>query len=216
MTYARFASSSIRPGKLRLLSLLPVILLLPCLPWRFTSVNLRGTTAFFLAWLGVFKLLLLSFGVGPLSPHLPLPTFIAISSLPVKIQTSCHPKSDTDPSLIPFCIKLALLVLLTPIYRHKSQIHPWAVLALYSLYTYLILDLILSITKFSVGTLLGLTLEPQANDPFKSDSLQDFWGRRWNLMVTGILRPSVYDPVRSRSGAGAGVVAAFIVSGANA
>lgn len=26
--------------------------------------------------------------------------------------------------------------------------------------------------------------------------MQDFWSRRWNLMVPSILRPSVYEPVR--------------------
>ncbi|KAM7270055.1 hypothetical protein ACFE04_029269 [Oxalis oulophora] len=43
--------------------------------------------------------------------------------------------------------------------------------------------------------LLGLDLEPQFDEPYLSTSLQDFWGRRWNLMVTSILRPTVYDPV---------------------
>ncbi|KAK4360075.1 hypothetical protein RND71_022304 [Anisodus tanguticus] len=39
-------------------------------------------------------------------------------------------------------------------------------------------------------------LEPPFDEPYKTSSLQDFWRRRWNLMVTNILRPTVYDPVR--------------------
>ncbi|WJX49712.1 hypothetical protein P8452_36110 [Trifolium repens] len=37
-------------------------------------------------------------------------------------------------------------------------------------------------------------LEPQFNNPILATSLQDFWGRRWNLMVTSIMRPTVYEP----------------------
>ncbi|KAF2294445.1 hypothetical protein GH714_011461 [Hevea brasiliensis] len=47
--------------------------------------------------------------------------------------------------------------------------------------------------------LLGLELEPQFNEPYLSTSLQDFWGRRWNLMVSSILRPTVYEPLLKTS-----------------
>ncbi|XVF75236.1 hypothetical protein PTKIN_Ptkin13bG0171100 [Pterospermum kingtungense] len=46
--------------------------------------------------------------------------------------------------------------------------------------------------------LLSLELEQQFNEPYLSTSLQDFWGRRWNIMVTRILRPTVYEPVLNR------------------
>ncbi|KAL6287644.1 hypothetical protein ACE6H2_012034 [Prunus campanulata] len=65
----------------------------------------------------------------------------------------------------------------------NGQIHPKAMLLLYSLHIYLLLELI-----------LAFELEPQFNEPYLSISLQDFWGRRWNLMVTSILRPTVYEP----------------------
>ncbi|KAJ6385248.1 hypothetical protein OIU77_028436 [Salix suchowensis] len=45
--------------------------------------------------------------------------------------------------------------------------------------------------------LLGLELEPQFNEPYFATSLQDFWGCRWNLVVTSILRPTVYEPIRA-------------------
>lgn len=41
---------------------------------------------------------------------------------------------------------------------------------------------------------VGSKLEPQFDEPYLSTSLQDFWGRRWNIMVTSILRPTVYSP----------------------
>ncbi|OMO76945.1 putative acyltransferase [Corchorus capsularis] len=46
-----------------------------------------------------------------------------------------------------------------------------------------------------VRVFLGVELEQQFNEPYLSTSLQDFWGRRWNIMVTSILRPTVYEPV---------------------
>ncbi|XVF77322.1 hypothetical protein PTKIN_Ptkin14bG0033700 [Pterospermum kingtungense] len=64
-------------------------------------------------------------------------------------------------------------------------------------------------------------LSPQSNEPYLSTSLQDFWGRRWNLMVTRILHPAVYDPIRRISTRILGpkwaslpaVLGAFVVSG---
>ncbi|OVA06585.1 hypothetical protein BVC80_1287g27 [Macleaya cordata] len=72
-----------------------------------------------------------------------------------------------------------------------------------------------------VRFLIGLDLEPQFDDPYLSTSLQDFWGRRWNLMVTSILRPTVYEPLRyicthifgRRWAPLPGVVSTFFVSG---
>ncbi|KAF5200105.1 Acyl-coa--sterol o-acyltransferase [Thalictrum thalictroides] len=75
--------------------------------------------------------------------------------------------------------------------------------------------------KTMVQSFLGLEIEPQFNKPYLASSLQDFWGKRWNLMVTSILRPSVYYPVVrvfsrwiGKSWAQKfGVFATFIVSG---
>ncbi|CAH2069867.1 unnamed protein product [Thlaspi arvense] len=69
---------------------------------------------------------------------------------------------------------------------------------------------------------LGCDLEPQSNEPYLATSLQDFWGRRWNLMVPAILRPAIYDPVRqiaqrklnSDQARFLAVLATFLVSGA--
>ena len=72
--------------------------------------------------------------------------------------------------------------------------HPKVILFLYSLYIYLILDIILATTRALARALKGLELEPHFDEPYLSSSLQDFWGRRWNLMVSSILRTTVYKP----------------------
>ncbi|OVA00558.1 hypothetical protein BVC80_9087g52 [Macleaya cordata] len=63
-------------------------------------------------------------------------------------------------------------------------------------YLYIGLEFLLTIIAAITATLLNLEIEPLFDEPYLSTSLQDFWGRRWNLMVTNILRPTVYIPIR--------------------
>ncbi|KAE9591510.1 putative long-chain-alcohol O-fatty-acyltransferase [Lupinus albus] len=77
--------------------------------------------------------------------------------------------------------------------------HPKFKLFLYGLETYMGLEFILASISLLVRKLLGIELEPQFNKPYLSTSLQDFWGRRWNLMVNKILHPTIYKPVMNVS-----------------
>ncbi|MBA0809789.1 hypothetical protein Gohar_025411 [Gossypium harknessii] len=69
--------------------------------------------------------------------------------------------------------------------------------------------------------MFGLEIEPQFHEPYLSTSLQVFWGRKWNLMVTSILRPTVYYPMRristrlvgSRWTSLPAIITVFVVSG---
>lgn len=211
MAYARFAAGRTTPGLRRLITLLPAIIPLVFLPLSFSSLHLRAISGFFLTWLAIFKLLLLSFDAGPLSPSLLFLTFLPVAVLPVKIRpisTSFKP-----PRLLPAAIKALLLSIIIPFYSYRDHIPHYFLLAMYCLHIYLALELVLASAALIAGGLMGLDLEPQFNAPYLSTSLQDFWGRRWNLMVTAILRPSVYCPVRARWGTGTGVLATFLVSG---
>jgi len=51
------------------------------------------------------------------------------------------------------------------------------------------------------------------NPIFESSSPSDFWGRRWNLVIHGILKRGVYKPVRTRYSRWAASLAAFVASG---
>lgn len=213
MSYARFASRKTPPGVRRLLALLPAILPLFFLPLSFSSIHLRGISGFFLAWLAVFKLLLLSFAAGPLSPSLLLRVFLPVAALPVKIRRPIS-SSVKPPHFLPTAIKALLLSLLISLYSYRDRFPHHLLLAIYCIHIYLSLELVLATAALIAGGIMnGFDLEPQFNAPYLSTSLQDFWGRRWNLMVTGILRPSVYDPVRRRWGRAAAVMATFLVSG---
>ncbi|CAN6850222.1 unnamed protein product [Brassica oleracea] len=83
------------------------------------------------------------------------------------------------------------------------------------------LEIVLMLVKLLVFIIFGCDLEPQFNEPYLATSLQDFWGRRWNLMVTQLLKPAIYIPVRrlcngrmsSDHARFLAVMATFIVSG---
>ncbi|CAM6128959.1 unnamed protein product [Calypogeia fissa] len=70
------------------------------------------------------------------------------------------------------------------------------------------------------ASMVGTELQPVFDNPFWSDSLGDFWGQRWNLIVINLLRVSVYEPMlrmrgRKSSIFGRGICTGttFLVSG---
>ncbi|XP_028776345.1 acyl-CoA--sterol O-acyltransferase 1-like [Neltuma alba] len=113
-------------------------------------------------------------------------------------QTETYPnstiarKSYITPLQYP--IKAILVAIMVKIYDYSDLIHPNFILGLYALHIYFLLELSLAVAAAMARAVLGMELEPQFNNPFLSSSLQDFWSRRWNLMVTRILRPTVYEP----------------------
>lgn len=220
LCYCCLIGKIIPKGASRLLCLLPVVCLFTLLPLNLHSMYLGGTTAFFIAWLANFKLLLFAFGNGPLSsPSLSLPRFLAVACLPIKIEQNPPPKSYLNghnnkqnpyqtPSVnnemktkkghqtpVNYAIKIVAFALLLRAYDYSEHIHPTVMLVLYSFHIYIFLEIMMAVMAALARALLSLELEQQFDEPYLSTSLQDFWGRRWNIMVTGILRPSVYEPV---------------------
>ncbi|WCJ17979.1 MBOAT (membrane bound O-acyl transferase) family protein [Euphorbia peplus] len=278
LSYCYSIGKVTKQGSTRLFFLLPIISLFLLLPLYLCSIHLGGMTAFFIAWLANFKLLLFAFGLGPLSsdPSISLLRFLLLACFPIKIQYNppqyshlyvqnkenlsqiSHPnvqnnqnpsqkshlyvQNDENPSQKshlyvhykenPFqkihpnvqnkenpsqnsenkkypidqnpqkstfpnyaLIKLIILVMIIRMYAYREFIHPNSILVLYSLHIYIYLELLLAILAVVARAVLGFELEPQFNEPYKSTSLQDFWGKRWNIMVSSILRPTVYDPL---------------------
>ncbi|KAK3432175.1 hypothetical protein EUGRSUZ_E03930 [Eucalyptus grandis] len=206
LVYCRHVAKLVAAGPRRLLLFLPVILLFLLLPLRLTTISLGGLTAFFVAWLSNFKLLLLACGKGPLAPPLSLPLFVAVASLPIKIGPSTgsagakNGGGDGLKSPANYVTKCLFVAALFPLYQRSDYVHEKVMMMAYSIHMYIGLEVALAAVGAAAGRLIGAAVEPQFDEPYLSTSLQDFWGRRWNLMVTSILRPSVYDPVRSASG----------------
>ncbi|KAL1567761.1 acyl-CoA--sterol O-acyltransferase 1-like [Salvia divinorum] len=220
--YIHKVAQIIPTGNSRIIAIFPVIILFLLLPLNFTSIHFAGITSFFISWLSTFKLMLLTFNQGPLSSHPPIPLslFIPLACFPIKIQ---QPSQTKKPHKSPLnhVIKITILALLIRVYAYKAHIHPHIILLCYSLHMYLMLEMILSLFAAVVRALVRVELEPHFNEPYLATSLQDFWGRRWNLMVSNILHPTVYRPVRSVAGrlglsrwaAIPAVLATFLVSG---
>ncbi|CAF2328011.1 BnaA10g09620D [Brassica napus] len=221
VSYCYYVSTRIKPGALRLLSVLPVIALFLFIPLFFSSVHFSGASAFFFTWLANFKLILFSYDKGPLYP-LPqnLPRFIFFTCFPIKPQQ--NPKSQNQIPKWVFAIKVLIFGVLLHTYDYKQHLSFTTLLVIYSLHIYLELEILLMLVKVWVFMFLGCDLEPQSNEPYLATSLQDFWGRRWNLMVPAILRPAVYNPVQrlaewkmsSDHARFLAVLATFLVSGA--
>ncbi|GAA0158585.1 acyltransferase [Lithospermum erythrorhizon] len=205
ITYCYFASKIIPKGKSRLLAFLPIISLFIYLPFTLHSTHLGGTTTFFITWLTNFKLLMFTYNVGPLAdPSITtLFHFVAIACLPIKIIEKNNPIDDSiqkgKKSTLHYAIKVLFMAMFLKVYDYTNLIHPRIIMFIYSIHTYLLLEIILVICASLARGLLNVEVEPQFQEPFLSTSLQDFWGRRWNLMVTRILKPSVYIPVLKSS-----------------
>ncbi|XP_050218889.1 probable long-chain-alcohol O-fatty-acyltransferase 5 [Mercurialis annua] len=193
LCYCYYIASKLPKGPFRFFSLLPVFYLFIILPLNLTTFHFGATSAFFFIWLANFKLLLFSFNQPPFSP---IPAsffhFISLIFLPVK------PKNNQfhNPNLILFSVKILIVAILFHLYSYKQFLHRYLILACYCLHLYLELEIILAVSAIPARAVFGFDLEPQFNEPYLATSLQDFWGRRWNLMVTGILRPTIYFPIR--------------------
>ncbi len=79
------------------------------------------------------------------------------------------------------------------------------------------LSLILHFGIFSLATAfwraLGFPAEELFRAPWRSQSLAEFWSRRWNLGFSEMIAIVVHRPVAARFGRRAGIAAAFLVSG---
>ncbi|KAI3823824.1 hypothetical protein L1987_05267 [Smallanthus sonchifolius] len=217
-------SKSIAPGTKRLCAFFPIFCIFFYLPLLLTSVHFSGTISFFITWLATFKLLLFAFDKGPLysDPPLPVSRFILTACVPIKIShKSTQVNGKGSKSIINYSVKFMVFVLLLKVYEYVGYFHPLVKMALFCVHIYVVLDLGLAVVAYAARAILGLELEPHFDEPYLATSLQDFWGKRWNLMVTGVLHPTVYLPVRSVSGRYLrkelapfpAVIASFIVSG---
>ncbi|KAJ8440168.1 hypothetical protein Cgig2_003493 [Carnegiea gigantea] len=131
-----------------------------------------------------------------------------------------YPKNPSEKSLWNYIVKAIIVALFLQIYDHSQQIPQMILWIIYFLHMFFVLEIVSASLAKLATFFLGLQLEPQFNKPLLSTSLQDFWGRRWNLMVNSIIRPTVFQPIRDLTLRPLGpllatylaVMAAFVVS----
>ncbi|OWM81330.1 long-chain-alcohol O-fatty-acyltransferase-like [Punica granatum] len=201
--YCYSAVSQIPKGTMRLLALLPIFFFLTVLPLKLSSFHLGLLAVTSLTWLCNFKVLLFAFDKGPLAESRNLLHFISVACLPVKPQSPAdrtHAQSRDAlvmPRNVLLAIKVVLLALIFKAYAYRPLMHPYLASALYCVQVYLQAELLMAIFVIPARALIGPELDPQFNEPYLATSLQDFWGHRWNLFVSGLLRATVYHPARS-------------------
>jgi hypothetical protein len=61
--------------------------------------------------------------------------------------------------------------------------------------------------------LLGVPVEKPWVNPAAATSLRDFWGRRWNRLMSGLLRDLLFTPLARSVGVVAAAMAVFVYSG---
>ncbi|KAJ1398855.1 Wax synthase [Sesbania bispinosa] len=205
LCYCYGISKVVPRGFPTLLAIVPIMCLFLALPMSLHSVHLCGTFAFFISWLANFKLLLFAFDKGPLSSSsLSLKQFMVFASFPVKIQnpksqdeaTSTSTSSFEKTNQLKYTIKGLVFAGVLRAYSYNNYMHPVVLYCLYCIHIYVMLEFMLAMIAVLARTLLGIELEPQFNEPYLSSSLQDFWGRRWNLMASTILQSTVYQPTK--------------------
>ncbi|KAJ4847440.1 hypothetical protein Tsubulata_030683 [Turnera subulata] len=204
LAYCHLVSSNISKGKFRLLSITPIIFVFTILPTFLTFLLPNAIATLFFTWMANFKLLLFAFGQGPLASddHQPksLIQFISIACLPIKIKRNgSNPTSKRSPKL-PLNWPTKFLILAISVGLHDYMelfVHPKIVLLSYCGLVYLVVDIIFGACNTIVHFILNVDLEQPSDEPYLATSLQDFWGRRWNLMITNLLRHTIFNPVRS-------------------
>ncbi|CAH8314254.1 unnamed protein product [Eruca vesicaria subsp. sativa] len=201
VSYCYYIPSKIKAGTPRLLSILPVCVQLFVFPMLFSSPLLIFTIMFTLTGMGTFKLILFAFDKGPLFP---LPTslfrFMCFTLFPIE-RLRKNPKfQSTSPTWV-FSTKVAICAMMLMLHMrgYKHNLPTIMLWVLYPLYFYLSLEISLNTIKFLLTIILGCDLEPVFDEPYLATSLQDFWGRRWNPMVSSLLRSAIYAPLVGKS-----------------
>ncbi|KAK9051780.1 hypothetical protein SSX86_028408 [Deinandra increscens subsp. villosa] len=202
--YCFFVGKIVPKGLPRLLTILPVVILFLTIPLSLTSVHSIGVVSFFISWLANFKLILFAFEKGPLSqPSIPLLRFFAMACFPINITQSKKPFSNPknpNKGVLIYATKGALLAFFIRIYHnHHNVMNPMLAWIFFGLSIYLMLELLVTLSAKTVSMFLRVELDPQFDEPYLATSLQDFWGRRWNVMVNRILHPTIYDPILNLS-----------------
>ncbi|WOH09746.1 hypothetical protein DCAR_0729204 [Daucus carota subsp. sativus] len=81
------------------------------------------------------------------------------------------------------------------VYAYRESIHPVLRVHIYTYYMCIILEMEAVTIAMLAQWLLKMDLEQPFNEPYLSTSLRDFWGRRWNLISTKILRSTIFSPI---------------------
>ncbi|KAI3851155.1 hypothetical protein MKX03_021513 [Papaver bracteatum] len=227
LTYCYFVSRNTPKGFPRLLTVLPVIYIFTLIPLNLSSFHLTFVLGYYISWLASFKLVLFSFDKGPLSsdPTLassssPSPMtfllFLGIACLPIQVRQSSQ-SSVHFHALYYYVLEGFFIGLVFYLYGYLEQYQnkPNFIISnfLYLFHTCFCAELSLVIYAVLARLLLDVDVDAPFGDyVFLSTSFSDFWGKRWNVMTSRILKSIVYEPVRHVIKGSWGVYIAILVT----
>ncbi|CAM6021247.1 unnamed protein product [Sphagnum balticum] len=201
MVYVYYGVMKLPKGVWRLFALLPLIAFYIYMPLKLATVFERGFVSFLFTWLTTFKLLLLCWDAGPAADpwaFSTFPRFLAVISLSLQLKTKSASQARAAGLwhivLLRLFLKFLFLVLLSSIYTFRTQLPGWLIYMMYSFQIYVSCSLVFDGLATIVSAATGIELEPAYNKPFLSSSLTDFWGKRWNLLISNLMRTAVYEP----------------------
>ncbi|KAG0589662.1 hypothetical protein KC19_1G037700 [Ceratodon purpureus] len=102
---------------------------------------------------------------------------------------------ETPLVVLRLLFKFVFLGVIVYSYKYRDLMHVGVLALVYSFDIYVACSLIFEGIAAVVSPLMGIELEPAFDKPFVAHSLADFWGKRWNLLVSNLLRVSIYDPL---------------------
>ncbi|KAI5066536.1 hypothetical protein GOP47_0019160 [Adiantum capillus-veneris] len=181
-------------GLPRLAFILPILPIFFMLPWTIPIYHLRAILSFIFLWTVPSKLLLLCWDAGIDYPSSGFLYFATIVMMPIRVRGRKADKRTQDSHKSQFWWQFIAVIVILNIYSYRNGLPLWAIYVLYTCHMYLGLELMLGGLAKLATACFGVESDPQFNNPFMSASLSEFWGRRWNLVVTTILRSTVYNP----------------------
>ncbi|MCO5592164.1 hypothetical protein L7F22_046160 [Adiantum nelumboides] len=190
-------------GPPRLFCVLPCLPILAVVPFSTRLHFPRSVVSFLFVWVCPTKLLLRCWGITPDYPGDGLVYFLATSLMPLRVKGRSYPcKDGSKPTLVSTIQGVLVLPLLQLLFFYATLNVAWHPSIpsqvrelLYCLLVYFGLEGVLGLFSGFVSVLLGLELHPFFDKPFFASSLSEFWGRRWNCLVSYMLRETVYVPL---------------------
>ena len=194
------------PTILMLCLLLPICIYLS---WAPSSCHARTALAIVLLWTAPSKLILLIFFSTEFdsAPWITssFSHFLVALLLPIRIlgTRNAHNKNFSSislPSAAHNSIKALVLLGVMNIYPHFHAIPEALLYLLYCIHFYLGIMLPMDSLAAIVASIYGVEVAEQFNIPIMAETLEEFWGKRWNRTVHSLLKEAVYKPVLALNG----------------
>ncbi|KXZ53656.1 hypothetical protein GPECTOR_6g573 [Gonium pectorale] len=154
-----------------------------------------GSLGFMLGWLGNFKLLAFAANRGPLALRGISPTqWLLMLLLPYFPAKRGHARTRTGNVLLSLVAKIAFAAALTvALISPAAAAFPVMAHVGYALYVWLFASMLLDAPAPLGVALLGgiVDLQPAMHAPYLATSVREFWGRRYNQIVSVMLQPPI-------------------------